>query len=353
MSCLFMPISRKVSVLLTFMLFFQISFAQYNFNEVDKFLADNQKDMGKNVAVLIYKDGKPVYKKELGEMKANEQIPIASCSKWFTAALVMTLVDEGKLNLDDKVAQYLPIFKTYGKEYITIRHCLSHQTGIKQEPFSFRAAIFGKKYTTLEELVNDIASKKEIDYNAGDGFYYGNVGLDIAARICEVVTKKSFVQLTTERLFRPLAMRGTSFANENIDRAPNPSGGAHSSAIEYSNFVTMLLNKGVYNNTRILSDTAVQQMRTQQVAADKMRYAPKAAAGYGYALGAWVYTADAYGLASSLTCPGLFGSFPLVDYCRGYTLVLFTKSLLSEHKEELFTHLKGLVDAAIAQPNCN
>lgn len=346
-------ICRKVSPIAVLMLLFQFSFAQYNFSDADKMLVAAQKDIGKNAVVLVYKDGKPIYKKEIGEMKLNEQVPIASCSKWLTATMVMILIDEGKLSLDDKVCQYLPIFKEYGKAYVTIRYCLSHQTGIQQEPVSLRSIVLKKKYATLEQEVIDIASKKEIDYNPGEKFYYGSVGLDIAARICEVVTKKSFAQLITERLFRPLSMRSTTFANEDFEAAPNPSGGARSSAIDYANFTSMLLNKGIFNGKRILSDSAVGLMMQQQIKTENIKYAPAVAQGYTYALGSWIMSSDANGKGIVVTCPGLFGSFPLIDYCRGYTMVVFTKSLLTEHKKEFYTKLKEAFDTAIVSPNCN
>ena len=353
MSTTLFSICRKVSTIVAFMLFFHTSFAQYDFKEVDKLLASAQKEVFKNAVVLVYRDGKPIYKKEMGEMKANDQVPIASCSKWFTAALVMTLVDEKKISLDDKVCQYLPIFKEYGKAFITIRHCLSHQTGIKQEPISLRSIVLRKKYATLADEVNDFASKKDIDYNPGEGFYYGSIGLDIAARICEVVTKKSFVQLTTERIFRPLGMRGTSFANEDFEAAPNPSGGAHSSALDYANFTSMLLNKGVFKDKRILSDSAVSEMMKEQIDNNTIKYAPAVAKGYSYGLGAWIMSADVNNKGTIVSCPGLFGSFPLIDFCRGYTLVFFTKSLLNEQKKEFYSKLESQIDDILAVQNCN
>ena len=100
--------------------------------------------------------------------------------------MVLALVDAGKLSLDDKVSQYIPDFTKYNKSYITIRHCLSHQTGIKQEPIKLAAFLLRKKYETLEQEVNEFVSKREIDYNPGEAFFYGNVGMNIAARVCEV-----------------------------------------------------------------------------------------------------------------------------------------------------------------------
>src|SRR3954465_12872248 len=120
------------SVLLVFMLLLQPAAGQYNFSQLDQLVAARQRALGNNVVALVYKDGKTVYKKELGEdFRADTQEPIGASSKWLTAALVMTFVDEGKISLDDPVSQYIPIFTTYSKSYITIRHCLAELTGIE------------------------------------------------------------------------------------------------------------------------------------------------------------------------------------------------------------------------------
>ena len=70
-----------------------------------------------------------------------------------------------------------------------------------------------KKFATLEEEVNAIAAK-EISTNPGEEFYYGNMGLNIAGSVLEVITKKSFDRLIQERLLRPLKMRATNFVND-------------------------------------------------------------------------------------------------------------------------------------------
>ena len=121
------------SNLFLFLLFFQFCYSQSDFNQVDAVLQKNQKLLGNGLVALVYKDGKIIYTKELGEFNAKTQAPIASCSKWLTAALVMLFVDEGKLNLDDPVNKYLPVFDKYMKSYVTIRQCLAHTTGIEND----------------------------------------------------------------------------------------------------------------------------------------------------------------------------------------------------------------------------
>ncbi|MDE3236538.1 MAG: beta-lactamase family protein [Bacteroidota bacterium] len=352
MSVKFLKPCIKVSTVLSFLLFFQSAFAQYDFSSVDKKLDSYKKELGGNIVALIYKNNKVIYDKKLGDFDKKTVAPIASCSKWLTAAMVMTLVDEGKISLDDKVSKYLPIFAKYGKGYITIRHCLSHQTGIEQERTNLIGILQRRKYASLEEEVNDLASKKEIEYNPGTGFHYGSAGLNIAARVCEVVTRKSFNQLMIEKIFRPLGMRSTTFQNENYSLAPNPSGGARSNAEEYMNFLVMILNKGVFNGKRILSENAIAEMQKEENTLDMVKYTPKAGEGYTYGLGEWIMEKDAGGKATVVASPGLFGTWPMVDNCRGYACIFFVKTLLgSEQKRNIYIDLKKEIDDQIPS-NC-
>lgn len=336
--------NTKSCLLLLLLLVANSLFAQYNFNGVDAAIEKTQRKLGKNMVALIYKDGELIYKKETGSFNLQSREPIASCSKWLTAALVMTFVDEGKLSLDDKVSTYLPAFKANGKETITLRQCLSHQTGIHQEPVKLLKLLTQKKYNTLEEQVNDFA-KEDMDFNNGTGFYYGTVGLNIAAHVVEVISKKDFSTLMEGRILKPLEMNSTSFRNG--DKAPNPSGGASATPVDYMNFLVMILNKGEFKGKRVLSEKAISSIEQTQTTLDKMKYAPKVAEGFNYALGCWVQETDSKGNPTVLTCPGLFGTWPLVDNCRGYACLFFVKSWLSEQKTDAYLTIKKAIDGII------
>lgn len=331
----------KVSGLSVLLLFFQLSMGQPNFSELDRKLENAKKELGGNAVAVIYKDGKIIYQKNLGEFNSKTQAPIASCSKWLTAALVMSFVDQGKLSLDDKVSKFLPIFIKYSKGYITIKDCLSHLTGIESEPLKLLSLFAGKKYATLEAEVNDFASKKEIQSNPGIEFRYSNIGLNIAGRVLEVMTKRSFEQLMQEYITRPLEMRSTNFSSFN---SMNPSGGAISTAGDYINFLSMILNKGVFKGKRILSEKAITEMQTSRTTPSMIKYAPKAAEGFNYGFGEWIMEADENGLGTVLGSPGLFGTWPMVDKCRGYACIFFTKGILGEEKKELYLSMKTSID---------
>ena len=173
------------------------------------------------------------------------QVPAGIASQWLVAATVMAYVDEGKISLDDKVSKYIPIFAKYMKTYITIRNCLSFTTGIHADPPGPLKFLEKSKYPDLETEVNAFASKRDIETNPGTEIFYSQIGPDIAARVLEVVTKKTFDRCVQDKILRPCKMRGTSFTNDN-GFVNNAADGAVTTANDFINFLGMLLNKGTF-----------------------------------------------------------------------------------------------------------
>ena len=351
----------KFSIFIVSLLIFQVGDSQkkekpfptkHGLEALDELLAQKQNLIGKDYVVMIWskrtlseeKDDTLVYKKEVGEYKSKTVAPIASCSKWLTAALVMQFVDEGKISLDDPIVNYLPVFEKYMKRYITIRHCLSHMTGIEDDDKFLKKVLQRKKFDNLEEEVESFAAR-EIRANAGTDFWYGNIGLDIAARVLEVVSKRKFDALIKQKLLNPLGMRQTTFT-ELDGSLYNPSGGARSTADDYMKFLVMLMNKGKYNGKQILSEGSVDEMMKIQTENVPKRYTPKAAEGFNYALGSWVIE-QKDSTASALASPGLFGTWPMIDFCRGYAYILFVKNFLGEERANAHLEIKAVIDEKI------
>ena len=201
-----------------------------------------------------------------------------------------------------------------------------------------------KKFATLEEEVESFAAR-DIRANAGNDFWYGSVGLNIAGRVLEIISKKKFDILIKTKLFTPLGMRKTSFSNQN--GAINPSGGAISTADDYMKFLVMLMNKGKYNSMQVLTEKSVNEMMKVQTNALSIRYAPKSASGFNYAAGSWVIEENKNGVATCLASPGLFGTWPMIDFCRGYAYIVFVKSLLGEERADAHLKIKKLIDKQI------
>jgi CubicO group peptidase (beta-lactamase class C family) len=343
-------ICLKCSLILCFMLLLQPAYAQYNLKELEQSLIEKQKTLGKDLVMIVWKkEDSIIFKKESGDFKSNTQAPIASCSKWLTAALVMQFVDEGKISLDDPVVKYLPEFGKYFKNYITIGQCLSQMTGIDDEGRLLKKLLQRRKIASLEEEVNGFAAR-EIRANAGNDFWYGNVGLNIAGRVLEVVSKKKFDLLIKQKLFNPLGMRKSSFSTLD-NSAVNPSGGALSTADDYMNFMVMLLNKGQFRGKQILSEESVDYLLKTQTKPEQIKYAPKSAEGFNYASGSWVLEQDEKGIAKTLASPGLFGTWPMIDFCRGYAYIVFVKNFLGEDRADIHLEMKKLVDSKLPS-NC-
>ncbi len=339
-------ICLKSSLMLCFLLLLQPASAQYNLKELDQALINNQKLLGKDLVMIVWKKGDSIiYKKETGDFKSNTQAPIASCSKWLTAAMVMIMVDEGKISLDDPVVKYIPEFGKYFKNYITIGQCLSQMTGIDDEGRLLKKLLQRRKINSLEEEVNGFASR-EIRANAGNDFWYGNVGLNIAGRVLEIMSKKKFDLLIKQKLFNPLVMRKTTFSPLDLS-AVNPSGGAISTADDYMNFLVMLMNKGKFRGKQVLSEASVDYLLKTQTNSSQIKYSPKSAEGFNYASGSWVLEQDKNGKATTLASPGLFGTWPMINFCREYAYIVFVKNFLGEDRADIHLEMKKIIDSKI------
>lgn len=336
---------------LAFVLTNFISSAQIDTSAISAKLEQVRPQLGKTIVFALYKDGKVVYKKESGDFNMKALQPINATSQWLTTALVLSYVQEGKLSLDDKVADYLPIFSKYYKGFVTIRHCLTHFTGIQNDGVTQMTS--RGKFSNLEEEVNAFASKRDIITNAGTEFRYSNVGMNIAARVIEVITKRTFDRLMQERITRPLGMKATSFASDDYDAPFNPSGGARSTAADMVNFMAMLLNKGKFNNKQILSEESVALMHQLQASSIPAKNLPKQAEGWSYGLGEWIIETSPKGGASVVTVPSLTGTWPVVDLCRGYAFVVFTKELNNEPARNVYLSIKSVVDDSMPAGGCD
>jgi CubicO group peptidase (beta-lactamase class C family) len=313
--------------------------------EMDAFLSGNQKMFGTDVIAMAYKDGKVVYKKELekqiGDFNGRVQVPASAASQWLVSATVMAYVDEGKISLDDKVSKYIPIFAKYMKTYITIRNCLTSTTGIHADPPGPLKLLEKSKYPDLETEVNAFASKRDIESNPGTEIFYSQIGPDIAARVLEVVTKKTFDRCVSDKILRPCKMRGTSFTNDN-GLVSNAANGAITTASDYMNFLGMLLNKGMFEGKRVLSEKAIADMETIQFPTLPVKYMPKEGSGLKLGLGCWLDN------GTTITSLNLIGFYPYVDRHLNYAAILVSRKT-DQPKKELYVQFKQKMDAAFGR----
>jgi len=335
--------------------------AQQQFKDVDTWLNENTKNMGGRAILLVYQDGKIVYHHGVNSMTAKDRFmqklfakkldqpvdlndynlqsrqAIASCSKWLSAALVMTFVDQGSLKLSDTVGKYLPVLSQHGKGAVTIAQCLSHLTAIKAPPLGENPAEM-KHIQSMSQAIQEIAALP-MEGEPGEVFHYSYVGLQIAGAILEKISGKSFETLFAERIARPLNMQHTDFGNEGLTL---PAGGAFSTPQDYLNFLVMILNKGTFNGKRILSEGSIAQMQMNRLTADVKKIGfPAEASGLGYGYGEWVMGSN------SVSSPGLFGSNPWIDKQKKYAAFLMTLNMNRKGRQQRYQDLEKLVDNAL------
>lgn len=352
---------KKIVLLLMALLVLGSAYAQRPFSHVDHWLDAHAAEMGGKLMLVVCKDGKIVYSHSVNKMNGRQQAivrlmakrkgaepdlgdytettrqPIASCSKWLSAALVMTFVDEGKIQLTDTIGKFLPVLSKNGKGSITIGDCLSHMTGILSP--DLREDLKEKRQAkNMEEVINQIAAYPT-EGLPGTVFRYSNTGLQIAGAVLEKISGKRFETLFAERIAGPLEMKNTDFGHSAVAL---PAGGASSTPEDYIHFLTMILNKGIFNGKRILSEKSIAMMQVNRITPGvRVAYTPAEAASSGYGYGEWIM---ANGTVSS---PGLFGSYPWVDNNKGYCAFLLAFYLKSDGRQAKYAELRKLVDAQI------
>ena len=358
---------RKRYLVCLFALFFHYSQAQNKFSRVDDWLKQNVQDLGGRVVLQLYKNDKIVYTGSQNNLSSREKTiikfiarrqgedpsklmrdfdpqskaMIASSSKWLSAALVMTFVDEGKLNLEDSIGKYLPSMTRTGKGNIRIWQCLSHLTGIR--PGDTKEDIQEmKNIGSMDEAIERISSLP-MEGDPGKTFHYSSIGLQIAGAILEKIGGKSFNLLFAERIAKPCNMKNTDFGKGNV---AIPAGSGYSTTEDYIHFLVMILNDGKFNNIQVISKSSVIKMQQNYSKEAKIISSPAEAGNWGYGLGEWVMD-DGDGRSLSVSSPGLFGSFPWVDNSRHYAGFLFCLNLKRAGRHDKYRELKGLIDEAL------
>lgn len=168
------------------------------------------------VAIGIWHAGRE-YAEGFGVTNLEHPLPVTadtlfqtgSISKTFTGTMLMQLAEQKKVNLDAPVKKYLKDFKLHDKEItekVTVRHLLTHMGGWVGDYFND----FGNGDDALEKMVKDIAKLPQIQ-PMGTIWSYNNTGFNVASRIIEIVTKKSYEQAAQEMLFDPIGLKMSFF----------------------------------------------------------------------------------------------------------------------------------------------
>ena len=260
----------------------------------------------------VTRDGKLVHQGVHGNLLPDSVMPIASASKWLAVATIMTMVDEGTLDLDATVARYLPAFDRPEKRMITLRQCLSCTAGFQEQLPPARL-----RHASMQDLAV-AAAELPLRTNPGTAFHYSGLGFQVVACAAEAVSKQSFHALFATRIGAPLGLEHTAFGTlrpiggeAGTARAPWVAGGAVSTLADYSKFVAMLAQRGLAEGRRVLSTKSTAAMFADTTQRLPVRSPAMGAAELHYGLGTWIQVLPEKSVRVS--DPGAFGFTPWVD----------------------------------------
>jgi CubicO group peptidase (beta-lactamase class C family) len=201
------------------------SCGQGKFTAVDAEFNKLHKERAFNGSVLVAKNGKIIYQKNVGFADMEHKVPItsntrfelASISKTFTAILILQLVESGKIKLDAKVSDYISEFSGYDSGEITIHHLLSHTSGIQD----FVGLNCDFASWTEKEFLEGL-QKTAINFKPGTQFQYASSTYILLRFIIEKVTGKTYEVNLREHILNVAGMTNSGIIHNHdilTDRA--------------------------------------------------------------------------------------------------------------------------------------
>lgn len=322
------------------------AYADIDQSKLDAVKADMQArvDAGKlsGVVMMVAQDGELLMNDAVGYQNVEDQVPMStdsifrifSMTKPVAGTALMLLYDEGRFTLDDPVEKHIPAlagmevfvsqnddgsYETEPADHpMTIRELMSHTGGLvytpplSQGPIAnayAQAGIMNLPNYTLAESIPKLGDIP-LGHQPGSQWVY-SISVDVQGYLVEVLSGQTFDDYLQERLFDPLGMSDTGFfvAPENAERFARQyrpradgtlartdsgmflqkpkflsgGGGLTSTAADYMKFAQMHLNKGMHEGQRILSEEAIELMRSNQL--------PDAVSGIGQ-----LYPGNVFGL---------------------------------------------------------
>jgi CubicO group peptidase (beta-lactamase class C family) len=177
-------------------------------------------------SLLIIRDGKPLVQQSYGLSNLEEHVAakpatnyrLASVSKQFTAASILLLAENGKLQLDDSPRKWLPTLPEVA-DAMTIRHLLSHMSGL----IDYEDVIPAEITAQLQghDVLKILESQNRTYFAPGTGYRYSNSGYALLALIVGKASGRDFASFLRERIFIPLGMDNTVAYEQGISTIVN------------------------------------------------------------------------------------------------------------------------------------
>jgi len=256
-----------------------------------------EKDELRGAVLMVARHGRIVLHEALGWRHRGYRLPMekdtlfrmASNTKPVVATAALILVEEGKLNLEDRVSKYFDSFSNGKSRQITLFQLLAHTSGFRIQPILFPFDEKSEGVPTLRAAV-DKFGKEGPQVEPGTSYSYSNAGYNTIGALVEHASGSPLESFLKRRIYDPLAMKDTlnhedpeklhrmatvyrgardshgklefrqGFTPDDPPDFPviRASGGLISTAMDYGKFLQMYLNGGSYGNVRILSRESIK-----------------------------------------------------------------------------------------------
>jgi CubicO group peptidase (beta-lactamase class C family) len=158
-----------------------------------------------DAAVLHVVQKKDSFSRHFGKAASvDAMFLLGSISKPINVTAVMTLFDQGKFRLDDRVKKFLPAFTGDGRDAVTIRHLLTHTSGLPDQLANNNE--LRKQHAPLTEFAKE-ATGTRLDFAPGARYQYSSMGILLAARMAELISGSDILTLVDRTVFQPLGMK--------------------------------------------------------------------------------------------------------------------------------------------------
>jgi CubicO group peptidase (beta-lactamase class C family) len=251
-----------------------------------------------NGSVLVAESGKVIYKKGFGLANIEWNIPnkpdtkfrLGSITKQFTSMLILQLVEQGKIDIQGKLSDYLPYYRKDTGSKVTIHHLLTHSSGIPSYTSipNFFEDMSRDPYP-VEEFVKKYCSG-DFQFETGSRYVYNNSGYFLLGAIIEEITGKTYEEVLNEKIFLPLGMENSGY-DRHGPVIPNRASGYSNAFDGYTNapYLDMSLPYAAGSLYSTVEDLYLwdQALYTEKLLSAKMKelmFTPHIA-NYGYGWG--------------------------------------------------------------------
>ncbi len=243
--------------------------------------------------LLVIKNRRTVLHEVVGWKDLPDKVPmehntifnIRSMTKPIVGTAIQMLIDDGSLDLDDRVAEFLPSFDNDRSGKITIEHLLTHRGGFPQSPPPKPLT----EYKTLRGLADYWGERGPDQFAPGEGFAYSDPGVDALGAVVEAASGRTLKEFVEERLFKPAGMVDSFAMIDNQDPRRNRISSNHagawaswsrywkptegplapfvkgsgttwySTAVDYARFLALWMDGGVVGTHRLIEEDTVKR----------------------------------------------------------------------------------------------